>query len=86
MPYGHVLFPLLHHYDVMFFLILLQPRLPFSSHQKLVNADFCLGEIEEPGKNRLFSYHTMLKTHPNQERDNAIHHPSLPEIIEELVE
>ena len=70
----------------MCFPILPYPCLSFSSHHKLVNDDFCMGEIEEPENGRLFSYHTLLKTHPNQERDNAIHHPSLPESIEELVE
>ena len=61
-------------------------RLSFSSHQKLVNADFCQGEIEEPGNDRIFSYHPMLKNNSNQEYDNAIFHPYLPESIEELVE
>ena len=51
-----------------------------------MNAHFYQGEIKEPGKDRLFSYRPMLKTHSNQEHDNAINHPYLPEIIEELVE
>ena len=51
-----------------------------------MNADFCQGETEEPGNDRMFSYHPMLKTHSNQEQDNAIHHPFLPASIEELVE
>ena len=48
--------------------------------------DFCQGEIEDPGNNRFFSYHPMLKTHSNQEHDNVIHHFSFPGIIEEVVE
>ena len=76
----------MHNYDVIFFPILSYPRLSFSSHKKLVNADFCQDEIKEPGENRVFSYHHMLKNHSNQEHDNAIHHFSLPGIIEELVE
>ena len=51
-----------------------------------MNAYFCQGEINEPGYDRLFSYRPMLKTHPNQEHDNAIHCPPLPESIEQLVE
>ena len=50
-----------------------------------MNADFCQGDIEEPGNNSIFSYHPILKTHSNQEQDNAIHHISLLESIEELV-
>ena len=44
------------------------------------------GEIKEPGNNRLFSYYPLLKTHSNQEYDNAIHQFYFPESIEELVE
>ena len=44
------------------------------------------GEIEELGNDRLFSYHTFLKNNSNQQNDNAIHHFSFPEIIEQLVE
>ena len=44
------------------------------------------GEIEDPGNDKLFSYQTSLKNNSNQENYNAIHHPSLPEIIEELIE
>ena len=51
-----------------------------------MNADFCQGEIEEPGNDRIFSYHPLLKTHSNQERDNAIHHFRFNESIEEIVE
>ena len=51
-----------------------------------MNAYFCQVEIEEPGNDRIFSYHPLLKNHSNQEHYNAIHNPSLPEIIEELVE
>ena len=51
-----------------------------------MNADFFQGEIEEPGNHGLFKYHYLLKNHSNQERDNLIHHFSLPENIEELVE
>ena len=51
-----------------------------------MNDDFCQGEIDEPGNDRLFSYHTMLKTHSNKEQYNAIHHPPFPESIEQLVE
>ena len=51
-----------------------------------MNADFCHGKIEEPGNDRLFSYHPLLNNHSNQEHDNAIRHPSLSDIIEELVE
>ena len=80
-PYGHVRLPFLHKYDVMCFPNLPYPCLSFSSHQKLVNADFCQNEIKEPGNDRIFSYHPLLKTHSNQEHDNAIHHPSLSDII-----
>ena len=51
-----------------------------------MNADFCQGEIKDPGNDRIFSYHPLLKTHSNQERDNAIHHFPFPGGIEELVE
>ena len=51
-----------------------------------MNADFCQGEIEDPGNDRIFSYHPMLKTHSNQERENAIHRFPFPGGIEELVE
>ena len=51
-----------------------------------MNADFCHGGIKEPGKDSIFSYHLMLKTHSNQEQDNGIHHPSLTESIKEIVE
>ena len=51
-----------------------------------MNADFCQGEIEEPGNNKFFSYHPLLKTYSNQERDNAIHQFSFPENIDDLVE
>ena len=51
-----------------------------------MNADFCQGEIKEPGDDRLFLYPPLLKTHSNQEHDNAIHHFYFPESIEELVE
>ena len=85
-PYEYVILPLLHHYDIMCFPILPYPRLSFSSHQKLVNADFCQGEIKEPGNERIFSYHPLLKNHSNQEHDNTIRHPSLPDSIEVLVE
>ena len=39
---------------------------------------FCQGEIEEPGNNRIFSYHPMLKTHSNQDQDNAINYLFIP--------
>ena len=51
-----------------------------------MNADFCQGEIDERGNDRIFSYHPMLKTDSNQKQDNAIHHPLLPDSIEELIE
>ena len=51
-----------------------------------MNADFCKCEIKEPGNYRLFLYHPLLNNHSNQEHDNAIRHPSLSDIIEELVE
>ena len=51
-----------------------------------MNADFCQGEIEEPGENRLLSYNALLNTNSNQERDNTIHHFSFTESVEELVE
>ena len=50
-----------------------------------MNAGFFQGGIEEPGGNMISSYHPLLKTHSNQERDNVINHPSLPESIEELI-
>ena len=56
--------------------------LSFLSHQKPVNADFFRGEIDEPGNEMLFLYHPILKNHSNQEHDDAIHHPSSPDIIE----
>ena len=49
-----------------------------------MNSYFCQGEIDEPGYDGIFSYHTLLKTHSNQEHDNEIHHPPFPEIIEQL--
>ena len=57
--------------------------LSFAPHQKILNADFCQGEINEPGNDRNFSYHPLLKTHSNKEKYNAIHHPPLPESIED---
>ena len=51
-----------------------------------MNDYFCQCEIKEPGNDRLFSYHPMLKINSNQERDNSIHRFSFPESIEELVE
>ena len=51
-----------------------------------MNADFGQGEIKKPGNDKFFSYHPLLKTHSNQERDNAIYHFPFPESIEELVE
>ena len=44
------------------------------------------GETEEPGNDRIFKYHPLLKNHSNQEHYNSIHHPYLTESIEELVE
>ena len=85
-PYIHILITSLHHYDVIFFPVLPWLCLSFSSHQKLVNADFCQGEIKDPGNNKIFSYHPLLKTYSNQEQDNSIHYPLLYEIIEEIVE
>ena len=35
---------------------------------------FLKGEIEEPGNDKPFSYHPILKSHSNQEDDDAIHH------------
>ena len=51
-----------------------------------MNADFCQVGINEPGYNRFFSYHPLLKTRLNQEHDNEIYHPPFLEIIEQLVE
>ena len=51
-----------------------------------MNADFCQVEIDKAGDNMIFSYHPLLKTNSDQEQDNAIHHPTLPESIEQLVE
>ena len=51
-----------------------------------MNAYFCQSKIDNPGYDRIFSYHPLLMTYPNQERDNAIHHPPLPDSIEQLVE
>ena len=51
-----------------------------------MDAYFCQGEIKEPGNDRLFSCHPLLKTNSNQEHDNEIHHFSIPDSIEELVE
>ena len=83
--YEYVLVPSFHRYDAMCFPILPKPCLSFASHQKIVN-DFYQVEINEPGYDRTFLYHPMLNTHSNQEHDNAIHHPPLPESIEQLVE
>ena len=47
---------------------------------------FFQGEIEEPGNDRIFSYHTLLKNISNQEHDNVIHHPYINESIEEIIE
>ena len=51
-----------------------------------MNNDFCQGEIKEPGNDRISSYDPLLNTNSNQECDNAIHHFSFPESIEELFE
>ena len=51
-----------------------------------MDAYFCQGEIKDPVYNRLFSNLPMLKTHSNQEHDNANLHPQNPESIEKLVE
>ena len=40
---------------------------------------FCQVDIDEPFYNRLFSDYPMLKTHSNQEHDNAKIHPPNPE-------
>ena len=61
--------------------IIPQPRLSFASHQRIVNAYFCQGKIDEPGYARLFSYHPLFKSHSIQKHDNVIHHPSLHKII-----
>ena len=50
-----------------------------------MNSYFCQSEIEEPGNDRIFSYHTLLKTNSNQERDNAIHNFHFPDSIEEII-
>ena len=50
-----------------------------------MNADFCQGEIEEPVNDRIFLYHPLLKNYSDKEQDNAIHHPSLPDIIEDII-
>ena len=44
------------------------------------------GWNQQPGNDRLFPFHHLLKTHSNQEQDNEIYHPPLPESIEKLVE
>ena len=51
-----------------------------------MDAYFCQGEIEELVYNGLFLYHPLLKTHSNQEHDNANLHPLFLGIIEQLVE
>ena len=51
-----------------------------------MDAYFCQGEINKPVYDRIFSYHTLLKTHSNQEHDNANLHPPNPESVEQLVE
>ena len=53
---------------------------------EIVNAYFFQCEIDNPGYNSIFSYNTLLKTHSNQEHDNAIHRPPFPESIEQLIE
>ena len=51
-----------------------------------MNDYFCQGGIDDPGYDSFFKYHPLLKTHSNQEHDNAIHHLPLPDIIEQLFE
>ena len=51
-----------------------------------MNDYFGQGEINEPDYDRIFSSHPLVKTHSNQEHDNAIHHPHFPENIEQLIE
>ena len=45
---------------------------------------FCHGEIKEPVSDRIFSNIYLLKTHSNQEHDNANLHRRNPESIEQL--
>ena len=56
------------------------------NQQKPVDAHFCQGEIEEPVYDMIFSNHPLLKTHSNQEHDNAKLQPPNPERLEQLVE
>ena len=51
-----------------------------------MDAYFCQGDIKEPVYNRLFSNHTLLKTHSNQEHDNENLISPNTESTEQLVE
>ena len=51
-----------------------------------MDAYFCQGDIKDPVYNRLFSNNPLLKTHSNQEHDNAKLHPLNSEHLEQLVE
>ena len=51
-----------------------------------MDAYFCQGDIEELVYDILFLYHLLLKTHSNQEHDNANLHPPNPESIEQIAE
>ena len=53
--------------------------------QKLVDAYFCQGKIEEPVYDSIFSNNPPLKMHSNKEHDNEKLHPPNPEIIENLL-